>query len=156
MSEEKASLLGTRKVSQIAIVVRDIEKTSRAWAEVLGMEVPKWFATEPGNQVGMTFRGQPSDARAKLAFFHLDNITIELIEPMGGASSWQEALDTNGEGVHHIAFNVTDTEDRVNALAGQGIGKFHQGGDPKTGQYTYVDAGKQLGLVIEMLEGYGG
>ncbi|MEZ5277540.1 MAG: VOC family protein [Opitutaceae bacterium] len=154
MSEKKESLLGTRKVSQIAIVVRDIEKTSRAWAEVLGLDVPKWFATQPGSEVGMTFRGEPSDARAKLAFFHLDNITIELIEPMGGKSSWQEALDNNGESVHHIAFNVSDTEGRVKALATRGIEKFHQGGDPKTGQYTYVDASKQLGLVIEMLEGY--
>lgn len=154
MSEKQESLLGTRTICQIAVVVHDIEKSSRAYAAVFGMDVPEWFMTDPGNEIGMTYLGKPSDARAKLAFFHMENITLELIEPVGGPSSWQEALDTKGEGVHHIAFNVTDTAGRVKALADQGIEMIHQGGDPATGQYTYVDASKQLGLVIEMLEGY--
>jgi methylmalonyl-CoA/ethylmalonyl-CoA epimerase len=31
---------GLKKVVQVAIVVRDIEKSSRLWAELLGMPVP--------------------------------------------------------------------------------------------------------------------
>ena len=40
-----------------------------------------------------TYRGKPSDAKAKLTFFQLENITIELIEPVGENSTWKEFLD---------------------------------------------------------------
>ena len=34
------NVLGTEIVCQVGIIVEDIEKTSRAWAELLGVEVP--------------------------------------------------------------------------------------------------------------------
>jgi len=40
----------------------------------------------------------------------LGSLSLELIEPVGGPSTWREFLDTRGEGVHHIAFHVPDTE----------------------------------------------
>ena len=47
-NEHKESLLGTRTICQIAVVVHDIEKSSRAYAAVFGLEVPDWFMTQPG------------------------------------------------------------------------------------------------------------
>ena len=44
----------------------------------------------------MTFRGKPSRGRAKLAFFKLENVTIELIQTLGGHSTWQDFLDKHG------------------------------------------------------------
>ena len=150
-------VLGTRNVCQIAIVVRDVEKTARAFAEFLGVAVPPIKMTEPGRKVGMTFRGEPSDAQCKLAFFDLENTVLELIQPLGGHSSWQEVLDQKGEGVHHIAFRVNDTAGKVRTLAAEGASLFHQGLfrpgiKPEEGQYTYVDTREKLGVLIEMLE----
>ena len=153
--ESTAPLLGTRRVCQIAVVVRDLEKSARAYAEFFGLPVPPFFTTEPGLAVNQTYRGQPSDARCRLAFFELENTTIELIQPLGGESSWQEALDKNGEGVHHIAFQVTDTAGKTRVLAERGMPLLHQGGDPRTGQFSYFDTREQLGVLIETLEGYG-
>ena len=147
-------LLGTRRVVQIAVVVRDLEKSAQAYAAFFGLPVPPIFTTEPGHVVHQTYRGQPSDAQCRLAFFELENTTIELIQPLGGASSWQEILDQNGEGIHHIAFKVTDTAGKVRTLAANGMPLFHQGGDPATGQFSYFDAREKLGLLIETLEGY--
>jgi catechol 2,3-dioxygenase-like lactoylglutathione lyase family enzyme len=134
--------------------VRDLEKSAQAYAAFFGLPVPPSFTTEPGNKVNQTYRGQPSDARCKLAFFELENTTIELIQPLGGASSWQEVLDQKGECIHHIAFQVTDTAGKVRTLAASGIPLLHQGGDPATGQFSYFDAREQLGLLVETLEGY--
>ena len=92
------SHLGSTTVAQIAVVVHDIEEVARRYAEVLGPPVPDVMITEPGLQVDQTYRGQPSDARAKLAFLPLGQVQLELTEPVGGPSTWQEALDRRGEG----------------------------------------------------------
>lgn len=147
-------LLGTRRVCQIAIVVKDIEKSARAYADFFGLPIPPIITTEPGHKVGQTYRGQPSDAQCKLAFFKLDNTELELTQPLGGPSSWQDVLDQQGECIHHIAFQVTDTADKTRTLAARGIPVLHQGGDPKTGQFSYFDTRQSLGMIIETLEGY--
>ena len=89
--------------------------------------------------------------RAKLAFFQLGQVSIELIEPFNGPSTWQEFLDEKGEGVHHIAFEVDDAQASVAELEGMDM-TMVQKGDYEGGSYTYVDAQKSLGLVLELLQ----
>lgn len=153
-SDSSRSMLGSRRVCQIAVVVRDIEKSAKAYAEFFGLPVPPIITTEPGLKVNQTYRGQPSDAQCKLAFLKLDNTEIELTQPLGGPSSWQDILDKQGEGIHHIAFQITDTAGKVRTLATNGIPLLHQGGDPKTGQFSYFDTRQKLGILVETLEGY--
>lgn len=62
------SPLGSRHVAQIAIVVRDIEASGRRWATLRGLPEATVIITQPGDEVRMTYRGQPSHARTKLAF----------------------------------------------------------------------------------------
>lgn len=143
---------GLKAVSQVAIVCRDIEATGQRWAELLGTEPPKSFTTEPGLKTRMVFRGKPSDARCKLAFIKLGQVTIELIQPLGGDSSWQEGLDQNGESVHHIAFDVRDLDKTVQAFESLGMPVLHRGrygGDD--GTYVYLDSKPKLGVTVELL-----
>lgn len=143
--------LGSTIVAQIAIVVRDIEGACKRWAEILGMPVPSIIITQPGEEVHMTYRGQPSNAQAKLAFFNLGQVQLELIEPVGEPSTWKETLDQNGESVHHIAFWVEDMQASVDFLKKHGI-PMVQRGDMGEGQYAYFDAQMKLGVQIELLE----
>jgi len=76
-----AESLGSTTLAQVALVVRDIEEAARRWADVLGMPVPEILTTAPGDEVAQTYRGRPSNARAKLAFFNLGQVQLELIEP---------------------------------------------------------------------------
>jgi len=143
---------GFEGVAQVAIVCRDIEATAKRWSALLGLDVPKIFPTPPGLKTRMIYRGQPSDARCKLAFFNLKNCQIELIQPLESGSSWQDGLDENGESVHHIAFKVKSLEKSLKHCAELGMPSIHQGrygGDD--GSYTYLDSGKQLGVMVELL-----
>lgn len=146
-------LLGTDEVVQIGIVVKDIEKASRAYAEILGTEVPPWFLTDTVDKAHTWFRGQPSEARAKLSFIKLRNITLELIEPVGGPSTWSEFLTEQGEGLHHIAFEIKGMEDKLRKLSERGI-RLLQKGDYETGRYAYVDASGSLAVILELLENF--
>lgn len=143
--------LGSTAICQVAVVVRDIEKTARAYADLFGVEVPKWNLTGTPDQTHIQYRGQPTEGRAKLAFFRLGEVSLELIEPVGGPSTWQEHLDTRGEGVHHIAFRVKGMDEQVAFLKGRGMPVVQQG-DFKGGCYAYIDSVPQLGVMLELLE----
>lgn len=146
---ESAPLKG-RALAQVAIVVKDIEAAKQRWAAVLGVEPPNTIVTQPGDEVRMSFRGAPSNAQTKLAFFDLGGVQLELIEPMGGQSTWQEGLE-RGEGVHHLAFWVEDLPGVTAALGAHGVTQI-QRGDMGEGQYAYYDADKPLGVTVELLE----
>lgn len=147
----KEPILETKTVAQIAFVVKDIEKASAAWAEVLGIDPPKPFvsASFPGRPT--TFHGTVTNAEAKLAFIKMDNIELELIEPLGEGSTWKEFLDTYGEGIHHIGFWVKDLDGMRKKLELKGIPTIQTGGW-NGGGYNYVDALETLGCYIELLE----
>jgi len=81
----------------------------------------------------------------------MGQVDIELIEPIGGPSTWQEILDEKGEGVHHIAFTIKGTDQVVAFLKGEGLDVVQQGHYPG-GMYTYVDSTPALGVILELLE----
>ena len=138
-------------VTQVAVVVWDIDKARKNWAKLLGVPAPDVRETAEQSQTGAEYMGQPTAGRAKLAFFNLGSVTLELIEPIGGPSTWREFLETKGEGIHHIAFKVRGTDEIVKTLAPDGISLQQQGRFPG-GRYTYLDAREPLGVIIELLE----
>jgi len=143
--------LGTTTVTQVAIVVRDIEAKARAWARILSLPMPAIVVTDPVELAHTEYRGQPSPARAKLAFFQLGQVSLELIEPIGGPSTWQEHLDAHGESLHHIAFQIQGMQDKLAYLDANGI-PLVQRGEYKGGRYAYVDGMQALSVVLELLE----
>ena len=149
--EGQQELFGNGSVVQIGVVVKDIEKASAAYAELLGVAVPHWSWTDTEDNAHTRFKGKPSPARAKLAFFELKNITLELIEPDRNPSTWREFLDAKGEGVHHIAFEIKGMDDKTALLEKKGM-PLLQKGDYEGGRYAYIDGATKLGLILELLE----
>jgi len=144
-------VLGTNVMTQVGIVVRDIEETSQAYANFFGVEKPKWFMTDTLDKTNTRYNGQPSEARAKLAFFHMGSLQLELIEPDENPSTWREYLDTHGEGVHHIAFVVEGMAEKTDAMEKLGM-PLVQKGDYTGGRYAYMDTLKDLKVMLELLE----
>jgi catechol 2,3-dioxygenase-like lactoylglutathione lyase family enzyme len=139
------------KLAQVAIAVRDIEASRKRWAAVLGVEAPPILEVDAGDKVRMSFRGAPSNARVKLAFFDLGGVQLELLEPVGEGSTWKEGLDQHGESMHHLAFWTGNMVQTAGGLKQQGVSLI-QRGDMGEGQYAYFDATGALGCVIELLE----
>jgi methylmalonyl-CoA epimerase len=148
--------LNTQRVTQIAVIVRDVEKTAKAWADLFGIEVPQASLTDPPEKAHTLYRGKPTEGRAKLIFFKMDNLQLELIEPVGGPSTWQEFLDTKGEGIHHIAFEVKGMDEQIAKLEKKGMPLIQRGEWTAYtgGCYTYFDSLQQLGVILELLENY--
>lgn len=143
--------LGTTIVTQVGIIVGDIEARAQAWADVLGVPVPEIIITDTVDLAHTEYQGQPTPARAKLAFFHLGQVDLELIQPIDGPSTWQDQLDRHGDSLHHIAFEVKGMPQKVAYLQGKDI-PLIQRGDYTGGRYAYLDSVPQLGAVLELLE----
>ena len=45
---------------------------------------------------------------------------IEIIQPDDKPNPWREFLDTRGEGIHHIGFQVDDVEGEVERMKSHG------------------------------------
>jgi hypothetical protein len=148
------NVLGTTTVIQVGIVVRNIEAKSRAWAQLLGLPAPSIIITDPVEQAQTEYKGQRTPARAKLAFFQLGQVALELIEPLDGPSTWRDQLKAHGESIHHIAFGVQDMKSKLTSLAGQDM-PLIQKGEYTGGRYAYVDSGAALGAILELLENDG-
>lgn len=140
--------LRNENVTQIGLVVDDVEKYARAYARVFKIKTPGWTITEPLSATNMKYHGKPSHARAKLAFIQAGNLSIELIEPVGKPSVWSDFLKKHGPGVHHIAFAVHN-----NRKAARKLGlKIAQKGEFRGGRYAYLDSRLALGVELELLE----
>jgi methylmalonyl-CoA/ethylmalonyl-CoA epimerase len=143
--------LGTHLVCQVAIITADIDKLSNAWARLLGVEVPSWHMTDGPEESHIQYLGERTEARAKLAFFDLGQVRLELIEPVGRPSTWGDFLDQHGDGLHHIAFHIQGMDEVLLRLDAQDI-SLVQRGDYTGGRYAYVDGTASLGAILELLE----
>ena len=78
MSEAKP-ILGTNICTQIGILVHDIEKATKEYAEFFGVDVPPIGQTGENRAV---YHGKPTPARTLQSFFDIGpNIQIELLSP---------------------------------------------------------------------------
>jgi len=144
-------MIGTNVVAQIGIIVRDIEASAREFAEFFGVPVPVPVATDAVEKARTVYRGAPTKARARLAFMRFGSLDIELIQPDAEPSTWREFLDTNGEGIHHIAFVIEGMGGKTAALERSGF-PLLQKGEYTGGRYAYMDTSRRLKCILELLE----
>jgi methylmalonyl-CoA/ethylmalonyl-CoA epimerase len=136
---------------QVVFVVKNAERTSEKFSQITGMKISAPILTDDYDKAHTQFRGKPSQAKAKLIFFDMGQVAIEIIEPIGGPSTWREFLDAHGDGVHHIAFTVKNAATSAEGLTANGIPAI-QSGDFEGGKYIYLDGEKELGVILELLE----
>lgn len=146
------NVMGTNVVTQIGILVNNIDEAAQAYADLLGVEKPEIQMTATQDVSKTEYMGKATAARTKQAFFKVgSDVEIELLEPDHEPSTWRHDLDKYGEGVHHIAFKIDGMEKVVKALGQKGY-KEIQKGQWNGGRYSYLDSEDKLKLVLELLE----
>lgn len=145
------NILNLDLVAQIGIVVSNIEKACNEFSKILGLEKPDIIITDVYEKSKTEYKGEPTYARAKLAFFHLKNIVIEFIEPDENPSTWREFLDNYGEGIHHLGFEIKGMKEILKNFEDLGI-QVVQRGEYEGGRYAYMDTLNSLKFIIELLE----
>ena len=137
-------------VLHAAIVVSDLETAIEGWTALAGKGPTGVMITGTLEEAGTRYRGNPTVARCKQAFFDLSGFPIELIEPVDGPSVWADQLETRGEGLHHLAFRVRGMDDGIAACDALGMSLVQRGEFDK-GRYAYLEPAR-VGMMVELLE----
>ncbi|MBS4202974.1 methylmalonyl-CoA epimerase [Lederbergia citrea] len=95
------------KVDHIGIAVKSLEETLPFYTNVLGLTC-------------LAIEIVPTE-NVRVAFLDANNVKIELMEATSPNSPIAKYVDKRGEGIHHIAFNVTSIESRIHELKEKGI-----------------------------------
>lgn len=135
---------------QICIVVENIEKAAEKWAELLNIPKPEVRESHLEGNQDYTYRDKEVSCDLKVAAFDMGGFVIELHQPAGGESSFQEFIDKHGNGVHHIGFEVGDQRDAIiGELSQAGYGMRTVGFYPGS-SWTIVDSEEDLGVNLNI------
>jgi len=144
-------------ISQIAIVVRDMEASLKAYTENLGWGPWSVFDYKPPLLHDTKVRGEPVEFRMIGAETHVGDLGFELIQPVSGPSIYQEFLDTHGEGVQHIAcmkHSVGDSDQMKEHWAERGAEVLMSGRIGETIEFYYLNTGPIIKWVLESGSGH--
>lgn len=95
------------KIEHIGIAVKDIENSNALFAKLFG---EPHYKTEAVESEGV-----------KTSFFKVGPNKIELLEATNENSAIAKFIEKKGEGIHHIAFDVTDIQAEINRLKNEGF-----------------------------------
>ncbi len=137
---------------QIAIIVEDIEKAAREWAEILGVPVPEIVHQPPKEpSENLLYRGGPASYDLKLACIPSPmGFVIELHECDQNDSTFREYVNKHGYGVHHIGFKVGEQRDAiVEELQERGY-EIRMIGKSQYNTWTIMDTENVLGVNLNI------
>jgi methylmalonyl-CoA/ethylmalonyl-CoA epimerase len=131
-------------VNHIGIAVRSLDAHRPYYEEVLGA----------------TFEGieEVPSQKVRVAFYRLGPesapVRLELLEPMAEDSPISSFLEKRGEGVHHVAYTVSDIEARLRELGEAGIRRIDE--TPRPGAHdmriAFLHPRSTGGVLTELCE----
>jgi methylmalonyl-CoA/ethylmalonyl-CoA epimerase len=150
MTEEQEPRVKLPPVQQVGIVVEDMDKAVEHYASTFGIGP---FRVIDGSMEGVLWRGKPINVKLKVAFARSGPLQVELIQPVGGKNIYTEFLESNGEGLHHLGFQVDDLEAMLVEFAKDGIQPIFHQSLPHLGiAFAYLNTDKIGGVIFELIE----
>jgi methylmalonyl-CoA/ethylmalonyl-CoA epimerase len=141
--------LSHEKIVQFSVVVKDVEKTAKRFAEIFGIHW-KLYSLRLENVV--LHNETTADARGdvKIAVGNFGGRSLKLIQPGGGGSSYAEFLENKDEGFYALGFGTLPNHDQVvEGLRKAGINLEMQGNAGHGSRFSIMDVTEDLGCRIE-------
>ena len=142
--------LGAKHIMQVAVAVKDIEKTAKRLADIFQMDVPQIF--DNSNNVD-EYRGKATKSYVKTCYFQMGQVDLELIQPYGDNIAAGAFLKKNdGPGIQHISFKVENIDEKCKYLESKGL-EVIQKTKPFQGGKAYYFPIPEIGADLELIEG---
>ena len=128
------------KIEHIGIAVKNIDEASKIYKSLLGHS---HYKTETVENEGV-----------KTSFFMCGESKIELLEATREDSPIAKFIEKRGEGIHHMAFAVTDIKGEVERLKNEGFVILNE--EPKKGAdnklVVFLHPKSANGVLIELCQ----
>ena len=138
---EIQSALKDCRLDHVAIAVKDLEAGKKIY-ELLGLNFSNQMETVESQKVKTLFASIDEHAH------------LELLEPLNGEGPIQKFLETKGEGIHHLSFQVNDIRKKMAELKAQGIKLLYE--EPTLGAnnmlVNFIHPKSGGGVLIEIAE----
>jgi catechol 2,3-dioxygenase-like lactoylglutathione lyase family enzyme len=148
---------GPLPISQIAIVVRDIDAAMEQYHRVLGWGPWSVYEHKPPSLHDTYLHGEATDYTMIGAETHVGPIVVELLQPGEGPSIYKEWLDEHGEGLHHIAVmrpTPEQSEQTREHFAELGAEILMEGRLGESIHFYYLDTEPLLKVILESGTGH--
>ena len=127
-------------INHIGIAVRSISKALPLYETVFGM-------VNEGEEIA-------ESQGVRVVFLSTGNTRIELLEPINERSAVYKFIEKRGEGIHHIALEVEDIEERIKDLKTNGLQMIDE--EPRPGahhtQVAFIHPKSVQGVLLEIIE----
>jgi methylmalonyl-CoA/ethylmalonyl-CoA epimerase len=129
-----------KKINHIAIAVNNIDEAAKFYQNVLGLKLSGVEVVEA--------------QKTRVGLLKIGESNIELVQPSEPDSPVAKFLETKGQGIHHICFEVDDVEAEVKAFLEKGAMMIDQ--KPRPGAHNtrvaFVHPKSSNGVLIELCE----
>ncbi len=96
-----------KKINHIGIAVNSIEEAVKLYIDVLGLKLKDVVVV--------------ADQKVKTAIIPVGESKIELLESTDPEGVIAKYIERRGEGLHHLALEVSNLQDALDTLAKQGV-----------------------------------
>jgi methylmalonyl-CoA/ethylmalonyl-CoA epimerase len=127
-----------KKISHLGVAVKNLEEAREFYRSVLKLE-----SSDP--IIG-------GDGTLRVSMVKVGEVLIELIEPIGNDGVMAKFLEKNGEGFHHICYDVDDINAAILSLKESGMDVL---GEPKPGaegKSVFLHPRRTFGVLVELVE----
>ena len=129
-----------KRLHHVAIAVNNLEESVALYERILGI---KLFSIEdiPGQNL-------------RAAVFKVgEEVGIELLQPTEPDSGVARFLESRGQGLHHICFEVDEVDEELKAMAEKGIELIdRQGRTGISGKIGFLHPKSTHGVLIELVQ----
>ncbi|MEZ4936084.1 MAG: methylmalonyl-CoA epimerase [Crocinitomicaceae bacterium] len=128
------------KIEHLGIAVRDIQESNELFSKLLNTRPYKLEEVVSENVI--------------TSFFKVGESKIELLQATSENSAIHKFIEKKGEGIHHIAYDVSDIHAEIKRLKAEGFQMIHD--EPKDGAdnklIAFLHPKSTNGVLIEICQ----
>ena len=128
------------KLEHIGIAVKNMDQTNTLFASLLGQ---MHYKVEKVESEGV-----------RTSFFNIGGVKIELLEALSSDSPIARFIEKKGEGIHHLAFSVSDISQSIQTYKEKGFEIINEvpkkGADNK--MICFLHPKSTAGVLIELCQ----
>ena len=126
-------------IDHIGLAVKDIQAALKLFQDIFGAPQAEIISL--------------ADQGARATLIQVGQTRLELLEPLSEDSPVGRFIEKRGEGIHHLAFNVSDLPGKLRALETEGIRLVDK--EPReglSGSIAFIHPSSVFGVLTELVE----
>ncbi len=139
--------------SQIAWVVKDVEKSKTFFQQMCGVKNFMPTGTTRLQDYDGTYYGKPIDAENLVTMTYSGGTFVEIIQPISGKSIFKDYIDNNPTGgIHHIAYStpIANLDNVISEFESKGF-QVVSSFDTPIAKIVFFDTREEIGVFTEIM-----